>query len=819
MKKSIHLSKIAAMTFGEVLVSAAVVGVIAAVAVSSLSNTIEDIKETKLSSDTKELNAAVKIYVANGGQLTGDETAEQVIAKLKTYRTATEHDTHVGLSENMIDHRLKPVMMTTDEAAGAGDRVVWKSGPQNFQVAKSGAGIKEFIYSKTGTQITEERRGSSAFAYSPANGWIWEYSETEPTSKPIPTLVPLSNPGGSGGSGSSGTGTSGSGGSDSGDSSDGGSDSGSSGDGGGGDPAGLAAPLYSIPGGSYPLGNFDLAVSLANPNPVGSSQILYRVGYSGPFAPYTGSPIPVSLGATLFAFANSLDSGAYYDSFTHSHEYNGLALQLQMVLSGAQSSYTYFDLVDQEQLVYAQVANWDEIPEAFQNSSAFDIYYTRDGSSPSQSPRYGGADFGSDFAGFPIPLSLSSFEDGVIQISAVAEASSELLLDSEVATTEITAEMLDLGEVVVETTDLGDGRVEVALAPSDAGDRLPPGWKIYYGLDDVIPGGDSATNPPAEGSEYLNPFVVELEVIEPLGDNEDGTSTGDGTPGQTVNVSKNSHNVPITQVVLSVNGQQVIQDKSQKNKKISGYAPVIVESITINDDGNLITAPHFNTLNVDVYNINYPASASSIVSVQDGSNNTSLSSADWESATESVLGSTNLRQFLDYNGTSSALNNSPFDFDLRFGKSLKNYDYLVVAEKHGNSTFELTPLDGNGHVIEGSNVLRIKPSYDWDTGYSSQSSSNQTFEFTVVDIEEFGVDTTETPIQGFRLNNDGHADLKFFTMSDQSFDEREDDPEPTEYAARPVNARVFPPADLEDWFSPSATVTTSLTSEASVPGE
>lgn len=40
---------------------------------------------------------------------------------------------------------------------------------------------------------------------------------------------------------------------------------------------------------------------------------------------------------------------------------------------------------------------------------------------------------------------------------------------------------------------------------------------------------------------------------------------------------------------------------------------------------------------------------------------------------------------------------------------------------------------------------------------------------TVIDIDRFNVDTALTPIYGFRVNNDGGADLKLIGASDQPF--------------------------------------------------
>ena len=76
--KTLLKRKIAsAFSLPETLASAAVLGIIVAAAVSSLSTSVEGVKESKLTSDAKELNSAVRVYVANGGRLDGDETPEE----------------------------------------------------------------------------------------------------------------------------------------------------------------------------------------------------------------------------------------------------------------------------------------------------------------------------------------------------------------------------------------------------------------------------------------------------------------------------------------------------------------------------------------------------------------------------------------------------------------------------------------------------------------------------------------------------------------------------------------------------------------------
>lgn len=103
----------------------------------------------------------------------------------------------------------------------------------------------------------------------------------------------------------------------------------------------------------------------------------------------------------------------------------------------------------------------------------------------------------------------------------------------------------------------------------------------------------------------------------------------------------------------------------------------------------------------------------------------------------------------------------------------------------------------NGDVIAGSNRLVFRE-YSWNTGYAPSDQPGQAFFFSAIDVEKFGVDTSATSIAGFRVNNDGGADFKFFTVGDESFDDRE-----VRLAGR-LQARVFPPSSLGAWFDPSS---------------
>lgn len=108
-----------------------------------------------------------------------------------------------------------------------------------------------------------------------------------------------------------------------------------------------------------------------------------------------------------------------------------------------------------------------------------------------------------------------------------------------------------------------------------------------------------------------------------------------------------------------------------------------------------------------------------------------------------------------------------YDSQVGLGSS----DYLIVEERDGNTSFNVTPLDLNGTPIAGSNTLFFDDfsagsSYQWDTGLQNvldSASDNQTQQMTVLSLDLFN--TGSTPIGGFAIENTGRADIKFFIGS------------------------------------------------------
>ena len=138
--------------------------------------------------------------------------------------------------------------------------------------------------------------------------------------------------------------------------------------------------------------------------------------------------------------------------------------------------------------------------------------------------------------------------------------------------------------------------------------------------------------------------------------------------------------------------------------------------------------------------------------------------------------------YLFYDSTSGLPPEGTADYDLLYRNSWTTDDYLVVAERDGNTFFELTPLGVDGNPIDGANVLRFDKEYGWRSGYANAADSHndQDMWFTATSVSTFfdGTDVSADLqfVYGYRIDNDGDADVKFFGASDDTFENNPKNP-------------------------------------------
>lgn len=256
------------------------------------------------------------------------------------------------------------------------------------------------------------------------------------------------------------------------------------------------------------------------------------------------------------------------------------------------------------------------------------------------------------------------------------------------------------------------------------------------------------------------------------------------------------NNAAISSVTYNVTGQQALNVFLRNT-------PIFVESMTV--AGNPSPLSFFNSATAIIRNnnlVNPSASGSGGVGVYNTSAPTSVrihtdGLAAYQQAVISASLNTNLMNYLFYDGTLSGMPNAATaDYDILYYHAWAASDYLVVAERDGNTFFELTPLGANGNPIPGANRLLFGDNrnstqraavglttpltgdpHDWNTLYRNQNDafSSQSMWFTAARVSQFFAGTQVAPadqhVYGFRIDNNGNADVKFFGASDNTFED------------------------------------------------
>ncbi len=241
------------------------------------------------------------------------------------------------------------------------------------------------------------------------------------------------------------------------------------------------------------------------------------------------------------------------------------------------------------------------------------------------------------------------------------------------------------------------------------------------------------------------------------------------------------NNVPITEVQFEYNGGTVTQTSGVFTNTVA------VDRANVNYmkifDGVTQTILYPNNYGSIVVNNNFSSNVSGVGVHSDNVFIPANNPITWEPAMEQVVNSTDLMEFLYYDGTSNLPGGD--DFDILFAKGLQSDDYVVVGERNGNTYFTVTPLGADGNPITSARKLRYgfvngtnsgngTNKYDWDIGLAPSNQAAQTMVYTVVDAALF--DTGGLPVYGFRIDNNGEADVKFFGLSENSFENNPNNP-------------------------------------------
>jgi type II secretory pathway pseudopilin PulG len=151
----------------EVMIVVAVIGIIAAIAMPSMGNLSNGVKETSLVSDVATINRSIQAYQATGGDLKNINDPQVVLNKLKSRNDIDAAKISTTFSGSMIDKRLAVSYLTQEEKRDSNvPRAVWDKNEMLFKIKtlRSGKGIAQFILDDSLAEIdygTETRERST----------------------------------------------------------------------------------------------------------------------------------------------------------------------------------------------------------------------------------------------------------------------------------------------------------------------------------------------------------------------------------------------------------------------------------------------------------------------------------------------------------------------------------------------------------------------------------------------------------------------------------------------------------------------------------
>ncbi len=248
---------------------------------------------------------------------------------------------------------------------------------------------------------------------------------------------------------------------------------------------------------------------------------------------------------------------------------------------------------------------------------------------------------------------------------------------------------------------------------------------------------------------------------------------------QIVDVEIGTNNVSITEIELIHDNVTITQTAG-----VTSNTPTDKSALLNHIEVNGTTKLYPNTSGNVVRNNNFASNVSGVGIYDNGNFIPANTASTFEPSLEETVNNIDLMQFLYYDATTNIPSGD--DFDIYFAKGIVSGDYVSVGERNGNTYFTITPLDEMGTQIAGSSKVRFgfvatagsgngTTRYDWDIGYSPTNITNQSMVYTIVEADLFNIGS-ET-IFGFRIDNNGEADVKFFGLNESGFDDHPTNPE------------------------------------------
>jgi len=473
-------------TLIETLMVVAVIAIFAGGAIVMINSAQQSAKQAKLNKDVTTINAAISTFVANGGDLTGVATADDVLLRIKSRAKDDQEDQLVGVRAGFLDPRIKPVGQSAAQGASSAPRAVWDATKKRFIVKTSGAaGIREFVIDETQADKEDpeyERKLVLEYSKKGNDKWVWEYADHNTAGNSGPGNLPPAG----------GTPTT---------------------PGPFGNPTALQLdpPIVSPPGGNYAMVDYDgLQATVSNPNPVGVSELFYSV-VPGVWERYTG-PIPIDPGTDLETQAVTIDPDDWSDSVTTLDEYRTNPEKLDIDAQFAQSRYNYESLGGSPMTPPSTsptladpgdvtLVNSADIPTRFQNDTVFEIRWTFDGSDPlTSATALIGDPFSGGFPGQDIPFGIDDWGSGsTMDVKVVGKSlNPNIVTDSDVMSYPLGIQRTQLPAPIVEVDNFAS---QITLKHDPANSTIPLGARIYY-MDDGSDPGIASDGEPVTGTLY-----------------------------------------------------------------------------------------------------------------------------------------------------------------------------------------------------------------------------------------------------------------------------------------------------------------------------
>ncbi|MBP6601595.1 MAG: choice-of-anchor K domain-containing protein [Verrucomicrobiales bacterium] len=290
----------------ELFLTIGVIAILATITGLAVTHVGESARDRKLESDVSTLNAAIKLYISNGGSLATLTAPDHILKKLKSTRSKADKELHVGApSGRMIDARVSTIAVADGDD---GLRATYNAAEIRFDIASSGAGVR-FILDNNLAEVASdvESRSHGAVNYAQSSTWVWDNAGASNPNAPQgpntfttnPTVADTTpgtvvTPPSGGGEGEGG--------------------------GGGSDdppadpiPPQLPTPIFDKGWGAYPEDDFPLTVTITNVPSSADAEVIYQIG-SGTWGVYT-APVSIPMNSSLRAQFIAKVPTAYLDSY------------------------------------------------------------------------------------------------------------------------------------------------------------------------------------------------------------------------------------------------------------------------------------------------------------------------------------------------------------------------------------------------------------------------------------------------------------------------------------------------------------------------